>query len=388
MLSFEAFTGINNVIPEKRLSGTDLLQARDVNIGITGEISRRAGFTEVSTDCHKNLHQGNGFKLATMGSRLVAIQPDGTRLALHESIGPERVWYCNLPDGRTTFTNGLVHGITDGLDCVDLTVPTPQSLGAVDQALGALDPGDYRYYLTYVRLSDRLEGPASSSAPVSLPNGGLRLDGLPERDGYAINVYLSSRDGDQAYLAGTTTANTFQFDGRNSELVLACRTLGAQAFPVGTFTAFWKGRLLVAQGNVLWASRPNALHLTNWRDFRAMPAAITAIQAVDDGIYVGTTEDLVWLGGATFEGLAYTETRRGAVVPGSGVSAPGKKLKFGDGAGNGTGMLCIAGGEVVAGFSGGQTTALTSNRYNTQATEVCATFREIDGIPQYIAIPQ
>ncbi|MDR2330533.1 MAG: hypothetical protein LBE58_13085 [Comamonas sp.] len=51
-------------------------------------------------------------------------------------------------------------------------------------------------------------------------------------------------------------------------------------------------------------------------------------------------------------------------------------------------MLCIAGGEMVAGFNQGQTTSLTANRYKTDVQEVCATFREVDGIPQYLAIPQ
>jgi len=51
-------------------------------------------------------------------------------------------------------------------------------------------------------------------------------------------------------------------------------------------------------------------------------------------------------------------------------------------------MLCIAGGEIVAGFAGGQTTSLTANRYRCDAREVSATFREVDGVPQYLAVPQ
>lgn len=51
-------------------------------------------------------------------------------------------------------------------------------------------------------------------------------------------------------------------------------------------------------------------------------------------------------------------------------------------------MLCIAGREVVAGFNGGQTTSLTDGRYRTTAAEVCATFREVGGVPQYVAVPQ
>lgn len=389
MLTFESFTGINNQLPEHRLDGGSLIRASDVDIGMTGEVTRRGGFTEVADQCHKNLHQAQGFMLATCGGVLTAIHPSGARHVIHPALGHEQVWYCDLPDGRTTYTNGLIHGVTDGLAGVDRSIPPPAALGAPDVAFGALHEGSYRYHLTHVRLADRLEGPAISSEPIAITaQGGLRLDGLPVREGHAVNVYLSGKDGEGAYLAGVATGRSFEFAGNNAALVLPCRTLGAQPFPVGTFTAYWRGRVLVAQGNVLWASRPNAPHLSDWHDFKPLADPITALQPVDNGVYVGTAQDLVFLSGTTWEQLAFVPTKRGPVVPGSGVSAPGHRLKLGDGAGSGQAMLCIAGGEVVAGFSGGQTSSLTAGRYRTTATQVCATFRELDGIPQYMAVPQ
>ena len=73
---------------------------------------------------------------------------------------------------------------------------------------------------------------------------------------------------------------------------------------------------------------------------------------------------------------------------GSGVAAPGHRLKLGDGSGGGQAMLCIASGEIVAGFPCRQTSSLTVDRYRPEATEVCAAFREVGGIPQYLAVPQ
>ena len=389
MLTFEKFSGINNVQPEHRLGKSDLTVALDVDIGLSGELSRRNGFTVVSSTCHKNLHQARGYMLATVNGDLTAIHPDGTRHVVAQSLGVERVWYCDLPDGRTTFSNGLIHGMTDGLAGFDRSVPAPDSLGVAGMAFGAMHSGEYRYHLTHVRLSDRLESPALSSGPITISQGGLHLGGLPQIDGYAVNVYLSGQDGEGAYLAGSATGAEFDYTGNNAALVLPCRTLGAQPFPVGTITAFWRGRVLVAQGDVLWASRSAMPHLSDWRDFKPMGAAITAIQPVDDGVYVGTASDLIFLSGTTWDQLAFVPTRRGPVVPGSGVSAPGDRIKLGDGVGNGTAMLCIAGGEIVAGFNGGQTTSLTDGRYRTMATEVCAAFREVEGgIPQYLAVPQ
>ena len=388
MLTFESFSGVNNILPPHRLKGDALLQAQDVDIGLTGEIMRRGGFVEVSDQCHKNLWQANGFMLATCGAALTAIHPSGDRHIIHPALGPSRVWYCNLPDGRTTYTNGLIHGVTDGFSGVERSVPVPTSLGSPDVAFGALYQGQYRYHLTHVRLADRLESPAISSDPITIAQGGLRLDGLPQLDGYATNVYLSGHDGEGAYLAGATTNDSFDYTGNSAALVLPCRTLGAQLFPVGTITAFWRGRVLVAQGDVLWASRASAPHLADWRDFKQFPARITAVQPVDDGVYVGTDGDLIFLSGAAWDQLAFRALQRGPVVLGSGVAAPGDRLKLGEGSGGGAAMLCIAGGEIVAGFNGGQTSSLTAGRYKTTATEVCAAFREVNGIPQYLAVPQ
>lgn len=387
MLTFKSFTGINNVLPEHRMGSGDMLQASNVDIGSTGEIARRAGLQAVSDQCHRHLHEAHGFTLAVCAGQLLALHPDGSRHVIHPAVGEDRVWYCDLPDGRTTFSNGLIHGVTDGLTGVERSVPLPPALGAVDVTFGQLQPGAYRYHLTFMRLSDRLEGPAISSQPVQVSDGGLRLDGLPMLEGHALNVYLSSHSGEGAYLAGSTLGGSFEFSGSNTQLVLPCRTLGAQPFPVGTITAFWRGRVLVAQGNVLWASRPMAPHLSDWQDFKALQGTITAVQPVDNGIYVGTDQDLVFLAGTEWNQLAHVPTLRGPVVLGSGVQAPGHCLKLGDGTGSGQAMVCIAGGEVVAGFSGGQTQALTEDRYHCDFARVSAAFRDLDGIPQYMVVP-
>ena len=119
MLTFESFTGINNVLPGHRRSSGELASALNVDIGLTGEIARRGGYSEASALCHKNLHQSTGYMLATVGGALTAIWPNGDRHVVHPALGFSRVRYCNLPDGRTLFSNGLIHGMTDGLTLQD-----------------------------------------------------------------------------------------------------------------------------------------------------------------------------------------------------------------------------------------------------------------------------
>ena len=93
MLTFDKFTGINNVEPAYRLGKTDLAAALDVEVGLTRELRRRDGYTVASEQCHKNLHQADGFMLATSGGQLVRTDGD-TLEVLHPSLGNERLSFA------------------------------------------------------------------------------------------------------------------------------------------------------------------------------------------------------------------------------------------------------------------------------------------------------
>lgn len=388
MLTFEKFQGVNNVQPPERLAPSELVAAVNVDFGLSGEARRRGGYSLVASGCHKNLWQAQGFMLATCDGVLTAIAGP-VRTALHPALGNARVWCCNLPDGRTAFSNGNISGLTDGKTWTPHGVPVPPGIGAPTSVRGALFPGSYQYQITYVRLSDGLEGGSASSDLIDIPDGGVLLTGLPQQDGYSINVYLSSLNDDSNYLAGNTLTGAFSFLGANDTLSQPLRTEFMAPLPAGRLTTFWRGRILTAVGSLLVASMTNSweLHHTR-RDFRQFSSPLTLIQPTDDGLYVGTETELVFLAGTEFDKLAYTRVLEGAVVLGSGVTVRGERIMLQQGVGQGTAMICLADSRVIAGFSGGSIQRMTEKRYRTGATEVFATFREVNGIPQYIAVPQ
>lgn len=387
MLTFEKFTGINNVQPEQRLKDTELTRATNVDAGMSGELTRRKGSTLVQALPHENLHQGAGFMVATVNADLC--KTDGvTQTVLLPATGCDRMWYCDLPDGRTTFSNGLIHGITDGTNTTEWGVPVPPSIGALTSVNGELLPGDYQYAITYVRMSDGLEGGPAYSNPIPVPDGGVLLTGLPDEPGYMINVYLSGQNGGTMYKAGSTFGDAFTYSGKNTGLVMPCRTEFLEPMPVGTVTAFWRGRVLVASGSVLWASRAHQYELCDKRrDFKQFSSPITLIQPVDDGVFVGTETELAFLGGTEFDKLRYEQKAAGRVVLGSGVSAKAEQLDGYENSGRGTAMICIADGGIVFGFSGGIVKRVTEGRYRTNVTEVRAALLTHNGYPQYVAIP-
>lgn len=396
MLNFKSFAGINNVVPSERLihdkesKSAELAAATNVDIGLSGEIRRRAGFTELLGTCHKNLHQADGFILATVdGGDLISMDATGgNRVTLYPSLGVSRVWYCNLPDGRTTFSNGLINGVTDGTVATTWGVPIPPSIGTLTPVAGSLFPGDYQYQITYVRLSDGAESGPAYSNPIAVPNGGVVLTGLPVLDDHKINVYLTSHNGEHGFYAGSTTNGAFSFTGKNDTLIVPCRTDFLYPAPAGTVQAFYKGRVLIAVGPTLYASRPGNWELFDIRrDFKQFSADVTLLQPVDDGVYVGTTDELVFMAGDEFDKMTYRKVA-GPAVLGSGVAVRGELIKQGEGAGLGSAMLCIADNVVCAGFNSGNVVRLTEGRYKTSVAEVSATFRMVDRIPQYVAVPQ
>lgn len=391
MLTFENFSGINNVLPEHRLSPSELRSAINVDVGLSSDIRRRQGFAELSGDCHKNLHQRqDGVLLATeLGNALIARDPTGSTTTIHPLLGPARVWYCDLPDGRTLFTNGALAGLTDGAVTTSLGVPLPAEIGTTTDVAGALTPGTYRWALTHVRLADGLEGGPIWSEPVALANGGLVLMDLPELPGHKLRVYLTTDSGETFYLAGETTTPMFSFTAATNTLVVPLATDRLVPLPAGICPAFWRGRVLMAQDDVLWASPAHRYELLDRaRDFKRFKSAITAVVPVGSGIWVGTETELVFLAGESFDQLTHSSAMVGRVVPGSAVPVPGEFVAMGEGALIGDAMVCICGGVIVAGSSSGRLVRLTEGRYKTDVQEVSATFRMRDRVPQYLAVSQ
>lgn len=392
-MKFTNFTGINNVQPSERLGEADLAQAVNVDVGLSGEVSRRQGYATLDATTPVDwLHERKDCTLVVSGGALFAISLDGatkTAMLTDASLSGRRMWFVDLPDGRTAFANGLLTGITNGVAVTGWGVPVPATVGTATSVAGQLNPGAYQWQITYVRTSDGLEGGATFSNPVNLPDGGILLTGLPVLAGHRINVYLTGANGDKAFYAGTTITGSFSYLGKNDALTLPCHTEHLSPAPKGTICATWRGRALLAEGNVLHASRPHQPELFDLkRDFKQFTAPITMIQPVDDGIWVGTEKELAFLAGTQFDALTFTPRDVGPVVCGSGVSAPGEYVAQGQGVGQGAAMLCIAGGRIVSGFNGGLLINVTRERYKTDATEVCATFRITDGIPQYLAVPR
>jgi len=395
MATYKKFTGINNVLAGERLKDTELAEAMNVDIGVDNEIVRREGYVSLSANATYNVWDAPVGTLGTVGVDGDLKNLD-TNETLFPSLGHDRVWYLNLPDGRTAFSNGLINGIIGTTGYTTWGVPLPTAVGVFTDVAGSLRPGRYEYLLTYQRISDGVEGGPVYTVPIDVVSGGVVLSGLPVLAGHRLNVYLTSAEGETAYLAGSTMNALFSFTGSNDQLVKECMTQYLRPAPEGTVSALWRARALVAVGKMLFASLPYRFeHFMMKRDVKQFTSNITLIQPVDGGIFVGTETELAFLAGTEFDKLVYNQQVAGPVVLGSGVAADGELVKKAEVNGmprmaSGAAMVCIADRRIVAGFSDGSVERMTEGRYAVpeSVTEVAAVFRYHKGVPQYIAVPQ
>ncbi|MGY2498914.1 hypothetical protein, partial [Klebsiella pneumoniae] len=89
------------------------------------------------------------------------------------------------------------------------------------------------------------------------------------------------------------------------------------------YLKYWRGRLLIANGNVLRWSEALAYHLHDERHgFVQMPQRITFVQPVDGGIWVGQVDHVAFLAGAEPGALSLSRKASRAPIPGSAILVP------------------------------------------------------------------
>ena len=378
-MKVKEFLGINNVADRTRLAPGEFTVATNVDVGARGNLYTRPARTRVTTGVAGSVRKWGSEVLALLNNDLVAINAAGTvQRTIYNTLGYTRVWYAELPDGRMAFSNGLINGlISPGGVAVPWGISTP-----VDTGSGLA--GGTRYQITYVRTSDGLEGP-----PAYSPD---RIDttqsivGLPVLAGHTINVYFAPY-GEQAFYAGSTATDTF---------IQTAPQMGAQfignglsAPPVGTQLTAWRSRILIADGKVLWATRPMQPELCDMTaDFIQMPDPITLVHGVNSGVFVGTTNGVYFLAGETFGALTMVQIATGPATLGSLVVIDATELKAeAQPKGSAYAALCIVNGVITMLAESGSITPLTADTYKVDVAEVHATTRQRNGFVQYIAAP-
>lgn len=182
-----------------------------------------------------------------------------------------------------------------------------------------------------------------------------------------------------------------------SPVVTPTDTLGAisgrmlSAPPVATEIEHYKGRIYLGAGRVLWATELYAYDLVDkTRNYIYLPDEITMITSVDDGLYVGTTAQLLFLQGTFSEGLKQTIVLDAPVVRGSVVIVPASKSHPRARQGpvpESSNPMFMTGGGICLGLNGGEVYNLTQDRMVFPGVEsAAAMYREDRGNNSYVAV--
>lgn len=353
--------GINNVSKDEAMQrGGDSprLYVRDaVNIDITpaGRATVRAGERRVSSMRFRDVWQSSLHHdtFGTLAGQWVKINPADWSHEVLATVGDgashavlNQLVCVAAPAGLFTF---------DGRAAQRLTIDTPPA-PLLTAGSGSLEPGTYGAALAWLRGAQEsatselasVEVGASGALEVTVP---IWMD--PALTG--VRLYLTRRDGGELLRASDWPAGTTAI-----HLPLLPQ-LGAPAqfrhlspMPSGSFLAHWRGRLLVARGNVLRWSEALAYHLHDERHgFVQMPQRITFVQPVDGGVWVGQVDHVVFLRGSA--PAEFVSERKGgrAPIPGSAILVPPDVLG-GDLTGGGSeAAVWLAGNGYVVGTAAG-----------------------------------
>lgn len=144
-------------------------------------------------------------------------------------------------------------------------------------------------------------GKESGLSPIVQTQGGTVTVNPPltfDNSITGMRVYATTQDGGELYHEGDYPVGTV--------VTLSTRRNGKAQFkhlspmPTGRFMGYWNGRLVTARGNVLRFSEAMAYHLHDERfGYVQMPQKITFMVALAGGIWVGQSDHVVFLSGAS-----------------------------------------------------------------------------------------
>lgn len=263
---FKKFSGLKNTLKPERLSSTDLVYAKNIDLDDDGQVHRRRGRTLVTPGKFSSLWSPDGkTAYAVKDGALGRVNQDYSFLPLVEGFNefPQVAWTSvgstiyyssssgNVPAGIIRDDGTVSPWVGPNLGGVPLTIPATRAVASPD------------YWFS----------PVANPDPNNPPIGG-RLLGPP---------------------------------------------------PVATVLGYYNGRIYLARGRtVWWTELYNYLYVDKTRNFWQFEDEVVMIGVVTDGIYIGTLEGVWWMQGPTAREAKRTRVMDSGVVPGSMVEIPGE----------------------------------------------------------------
>lgn len=334
-VKFKAFAGLRNDVAPERFTPGDLVVANNVNIGKAGDVSRRAGYTLRSATPAHSLWAHGALGLFVSGTQLMRLESNYAATPLRTVSGAV-MSYCQTGE-RTYFSDGASSGVYEGAATRSwgLTVPATPAATVLG---GDLTAGTYQFTVTHLR-SDGQESGAAVAGTIVVPSGStLRLALTAPLDPSVVSqlIYLSPPNGDALYLTATLAAAAASFTASAATVAALALPLATQFLgppPAGQLVAYYRGRMFVAVGAVVYMSEPFAYELFDLRNYIELDATVTLLAPMEDrqapGLFVGTTKTCGVLLGAGPDDFTYIAKVDYGAIPGTLTYADGTLIDDG-----------------------------------------------------------
>jgi len=366
LYEYAKFDGMRNTVPLEQFGLEDLEAGTNVDIDDAKRATRRKG-------CAAALMGGNFTSLwndpnqmlaISGGSTLVRVLPDYA--VLRAGLTPGLDMAFTYVADRVFYSNRIETGIiragrsrTWGLE-----VPPEQPIAS---AIGGVLPaGRYQFAVTYLRSDSQESGTLAAGSIDLLSDGGVRLDSIAsssDPDVAAKVVYCSKWNDDTLFRAGiippSATRFNYQLQGTGTVQLI---TQHLRPAPAGQIVDnFNGGRTLVAVGNVLYYSEPYSLELFDLRKNYTFESEITLLVGLDNGAYLGTDDQVIWMAGKVPETWDHDQRLAyGAIL---GASTRCSRDMILEGGGNKPCAVFMTTRGLCVGDEGGNVTNLTQDRF-------------------------
>lgn len=387
-ITISGFEGIRNIVPEERLKPTELTVGSNIDIDETGRISRRRGTNRiVNTTSAHSLHSTGDRALFVDGTSLKSLDKDFTTVTTLRSdlTSGLKMKYISIP-GRTFFSNGIQTGclMSSGVRSWGLTVPT---LPTTTETIGELPAGTYSYSITYVR-SDGQESGAPLAGNITITaNKGISFSSIPVSSDSSVShkrIYISSYNSEVLYLTMTLPAATTSAVYRGyKEGIIPLITSHKGPPPAGNILEYYNSRIYIAKDNVLWFTDVFNYELVDFRkNFIQFDAKIATVAAMEDGLFVGTEAETLFLSGQSAERMTMNKVADYGTIPGTEVTLDASRFAKGEGSGNIRGWMSKTG--FCVGIGQGQMVNVSANLYSVATAKEGASLFKDSTTPQVI----
>lgn len=360
------FMGVDNLREDAALEvggNSPHLFVRDavnINFTETGRVEMRAGISKITDSAFEFMWQSplHGDCFAKLNHDWVKVDPqDWSFKVLIQNIAQGRVEHIVL-NNRVLMCCETGLYVYDGIEARTFTIDTPAApiLNQVSHYSGGLSAGTYAVAISWVNANG-MESALSELTNLTVSENSAFEIVLPycfDRNVSHVKLYITDHEGGELLeyeSLDITNSSAMITSVQNLSRSAANRHLTQMRS--GHSLALWRGRLMVADRNVLYFSEPMNYHLMDSRfNFVQFPQRIRFAIPVDAGIWVGQQDHVVFLRGNDLKGMVLERKASQAPIPHSAMLLSSKDVSAEISQGGLFSALWLANGYVIGTASG------------------------------------